>query len=285
MDAEKSHCFHLAMGPVTLGIRFDEPGNTEAFGQYFTGYESLDSMDVAVNFKVLSHSDIPSIPDSLIQTKKWNEGEFSIADGLFSGKFEALENAWHVRVKNIMTKGQITRVFEQFLYQAFYTACSRSSKSAFLIHSAGVSVEGRAFLFIGASGMGKSTIAGLSTCYGVLNDEMNIVSIDNEGIRLHRSPFNAYFKDKSGMPAPVRAIFILRHSRIVAIEPCSHAMATAAITGQVVPPLGLEDGFSPAIATRMMFVATQLVQSVPVYFLDFPVEGGFWPMILSLFPE
>jgi hypothetical protein len=284
MVSQEAANFPLAIGPVTIGIRFDAPGNTEAFARYFTGYTSLESIDVAIGFTVASHADMPIIPESLIQSKIWNGGEFSIADGLFSGTFNSADNIWNVNVKNIMTKGQITRVFEQFLYQAFYSACNRTSRIAYLIHSAGVTVDHKGFLFVGASGMGKSTIAGLSSCYGVLNDEMNIISSEPEGIRLHKSPFNAYFTEKHGIPATLSAVFILRHSRNVSIEPCSPAQAVASITGQIVPPLGLEDSYSPAVAATMMLVATELVQTVPVYYLDFPVEGGFWPTILDLFP-
>lgn len=285
MGSEEASRFPLAVGPVTIGIRFDAPGNTEAFARYFTGYESKKAIDVALDFLVTSHSDMPDIPQSLIQSKIWNDQEFSIADELFVGKFKPGDNSWSVAVKNIMTKGQITRVFEQFLYQAFYSACSLKSKTAYLIHSAGVTTEGRGFLFVGASGTGKSTVAGLSDSYGVVNDEMNIISLEPEGIWLHKSPFNAYFKAKNGAPAAVRAVFILRHSKSVAIEPCSPAQAVAVLTGQVVPPLGLEDTYTPSSAALMMLVASKIVQAVPAYFLDFPVEGGFWPAILALFPE
>jgi len=283
MDHQENPYFPLAVGPVTIGIRFDIVENTEAFSRYFSGYASPRTPDLLMDFTVVGHDDVPFIPESLIQAKTWHQDKFTIASDLFKGSFDRERNTWNVIVKNIMTKGQITRVFEQFLYQAFYSACAKSGKKALLIHSAGVTMVERGFLFVGASGMGKSTVAGLSRAYGIMNDEMNVLSYGPSGFLLNRSPFNAYFDSKSGSAERLSAVFLLRHSATCRLEPVSGARAVAELTGQIVPRLGLEDAFSPAAASDMMSAAEDLVRTVPVRYLHFPVEGGFWPLILDQF--
>ncbi len=284
MDSEKGPYFPLILGPVTLGVRFNTRENTEAVARYFDAPLQEGNPDLLLDFTLVDHAEYPDIPESLIQTKQWNEGFFSIADNLFRGRNNPEKKRWEIEVKAIMTKGQITRVFEQFLYQAFYSACVKVGINAFLLHSSAVSVNGSGFLFVGASGMGKSTIAELSRNYGVINDEMNILSPKDNKLYLHSSPFNAYFKQKSAETSPVRAIFLLRHAKSCRLEQISPAKAAAEITGQVVPPLGLEDSFTPAVASTMMNIAVNIVTTVPVYLLYFPVEGGFWPLILEKFP-
>jgi hypothetical protein len=112
---------------------------------------------------------------------------------------------------------------------------------------------------------------------------MNILSFNGGALRMHPSPFNAYFKRKKALTSDVRAIFLLEHAKECGIAPVSSAAAIAEITGQIVPPLGIEDGYTPEIASEMMGRAIAMVNSVPVYKLLFPVKGGFWPLILDTF--
>lgn len=275
--------YPLKTGPVTLGIRFDDKRNLPLLSRYFKGYRGTGDADALLGFTVIGHDDDPDIPTSLIQAKRWENGRFEIGDGLIAGSFDEESDSWEMRMKAIMIQGRITRVFEQFLYQAFYSACRQKGENAFLLHSAGVCAEGNGFLFVGASGKGKSTVAALSRRHDVINDEMNILSLGGDGMLMHPSPFNAYFKRKSARAAHVRAIFLLEHAKECRIEPVSPAIAIAEITGQLVPPLGIEDSYAPAIASTMMGMAIEIVKSVPVYTLFFPVEGGFWPLILDKF--
>jgi len=282
MVNKEASYFHLAAGPVTIGIKFEEPAKTAAVAEYFKGYSSTSELDLMIDFSLMNHVDFPEIPESLIQAKRWNGNE--LAEDLFHGHFDSAEGAWNVIAKYIMTKGQISRVFEQFLYQAFYSACTRRDVRAFLLHSSGITIGNRGFLFVGASGMGKSTVVELSRAYGVVNDEINIITPLAEGLRMHASPFNVYCTGKQGTASNVRAVFLLRHAQSCSIQPVSPAFAVAELTGQVVPPLGLEDEYTPAVASEMMNIALAIVRTVPVYYLNFPVEGGFWPLILQAFP-
>jgi len=286
MDIGEHAFFPLATGPVTIDIRFDIPESTRTFARYFTGYEGTADGDLRLDFTVESHADFPVIPQSLVQAKRWDGGRFSIAGDLFRGSFNARNDCWEISVKNILTKGQTTRVFEQFLYQAFYSACRQKGTPALLLHSCGVHACGNGFLFVGASGMGKSTVANLSRAYGVVNDEMNIISFAGTEPRLCPSPFNAYFTGKSADTSPVRAVFLLRHDSTCRLETVSPALAAAEITGQVVPPIALEDPYTPAASGAMLEAAMKLAVSVPVCKLYFPLAGGFWPLILDQFgPE
>jgi len=283
MDSEQNTYFPLRTGPVTLGIRFNTPGSTSSFTRYFTGYKSRGKPDLFIDITVESHHDFPDIPQSLVQAKLGGGNTFTIGDSLFRGRYIPERNTWEVTVKNMLTKGRTTRVFEQFLYQAFYSACRRSGTDAVLLHSCGVCVDGHGFLFVGPSGSGKSTVAELSRNYGILNDEMNIMTGSGAPFRIEPSPFNAYFKAKSKSPAPVAAVFLLRHGAQCRLEPVTPAAATAEITAQVVPPIALEDSYTPVVLKEMLVTAMHLASSVPVFELYFPLEGGFWPLVLDRF--
>ncbi len=285
MCAEKNGYFSLSLGICDLGLRFESEMETRKLAEYFEGHEGSGKPKVFINFKTAPYESVGTIPQSLVQEKRWENGSFSIADGMIAGKFDPILNLWTVTVKYYLLKGQTTRVFEQFLYQAFYTAVSKERLNAFMIHSCGVSAGGSGFLFIGASGMGKSTVASHSREYGVFNDEMNVVSLGETGYFLESSPFNAYFKGKCKERAKLRAIFILHHAKEFRLAPVSPAMAVSVIAGQIVPPIGLEDAFDPGTANAMMERAMELVSRIPVYRMSFTVEGGYWPQILETFAE
>lgn len=285
MDAKKNCLFPLALGPVTVALGFAEEANTRALAAYFAVPPGKQEPNLTVSFILKDHEDFPFIPESLVQAKRVTGTSFTIADGLFEGRRGEGNGEWEIAVKAILTKGSLTRVFEQLLYQGFYSACAAAGSKAFLAHSSAVSARGSGFLFVGPSGMGKSTVAELSRDFGVLNDEMNIISPSEKGgFILHPSPFNGYFKDKAGEEVPLRGIFLLRHDRECRLEPVSAGRAAAEITTQIVPPLGFEDPFSPTVSRAMMEKALSLVTAVPVHLLYFPKEGGFWPHIFNAFP-
>lgn len=285
MAAEKKTLFPLPLGPVTVALGFAEEANTRALAEYFAVSPGRGEPNLTISFVLKDHEDFPYIPESLIQAKKMEGESFTIAGDLFEGRRGDGKGEWEIAVKAILTKGSLTRVFEQLLYQGFYSACASAGSKAFLVHSSAVSARGSGYLFIGPSGMGKSTVAELSRDFGVLNDEMNIISpSDKGGFTLHPSPFNGYFPRKAAEEVPLRGIFLLRHHRECRLEPVSAGSAAAEITTQIVPPLGFEDPFTPAVSRLMMEKALSLVTAVPVHLLYFPIEGGFWPLIFNAFP-
>ena len=64
-----------------------------------------------------------------------------------------------------------------------------------LLHSVGLVQEDHAFVFIGRSGTGKTTLARKAAAAGacVLSDDINLVSPENGGFRAHQVPFTGEF--------------------------------------------------------------------------------------------
>ena len=62
-------------------------------------------------------------------------------------------------------------------YLRLVTAYAALSMGGVLFHSAGVVVDGRAYLFVGRSGAGKSTLARLALATGtdILSDDNNLL--------------------------------------------------------------------------------------------------------------
>ena len=272
--------FRLKVGRTVLGLVCDSPEYAASLDAYF-GRAPVDApADIRLDLEIVNHRDDPEIPNSLFTTKTADGRDFDIADGLISGYFDPGRAGGLLRVKNVLTHGTLPRVFEQVLYQAYYSAQAVRGREDLLIHSAGVIVDGSGYLFVGASGRGKSTVAELSAHYLVINDEINCIEYREDGPHLAASPFNGFFKPKTEATAPLRGIFTLAHGTAHEVLDIGTAEAVSAIAAQIVPPVGLEQAVPRDIRMLMIDRAMRLCSGAPVRRLEFTPDAGFWDVII-----
>jgi hypothetical protein len=93
----------------------------------------------------------------------------------------------------------------------------------FLLHAATVIRDGKAYVFTGRSGAGKSTVASLSPEGSVLTDEISLLRHENGLWRAYGTPFWGEFRAAgSNTSAPVAGIFRLlqaAENRVTALRP------------------------------------------------------------------
>ena len=98
----------------------------------------------------------------------------------------------------------------------------------FMLHSAGLVKNGKAWLFLGRSGAGKSTLARLAAAAGgfVLSDEINLLRPEGGRFMAYGSPFWGEMR-ADGRPGrwPLGGIYLLKKSRANAVSPCGSAEA------------------------------------------------------------
>jgi hypothetical protein len=163
----------------------------------------------------------------------------------------------------------------------------------FLVHSCGVMHDGRAMLFAGASGSGKSTVGRLLHDSGekLLGDDMVLVSRDSDGWMAHGSPMGGDFPRTSLVndTVPLEAIFMLRQGRETAVEQVSVAEATAELIGLLVPSYPLTRTAPKKISdydreTLEILVddAFLLAMDVPCYKLDLSLADQRWEEIFGM---
>ncbi len=275
----------IAVGGVVLGLECSSAEYAASLREYFATGATDDAPDIRLQLEVFGDDQPVVVPDSLVATKRLAGDEFTAAGGLVAGRYDPTSRRGELRVHWVLTKAQMTRVFEQLLYQAFYSARTARRYEAVLMHASGVIRGGDGFLFVGASGAGKSTVADLSQDFTVLNDEICLVEFAAGRVTLHSTPFNGLYRRKHAASAPLRAVMLLAHGLEHHLEPVGPAAAVAALTGQVVAPLGLEDALSPRISVRMLDLAGRLAASAPVRRLAFTPDPGFWRVIDHEFPS
>ncbi len=147
----------------------------------------------------------------------------------------------------------------------------------FLIHGAGLLWDGQAYLFIGQSGSGKTTVVGLSGQAAALSDDMVLVRPGPHGWTAHGTPFwNSETTVREGQTAsgPLAGIYKLIQDRAVYLAPMSPAVAAAELLASCPVVNGL-----PELATGVLERCRKLVRAAPTQGLHFRKDDSFWAVV------
>jgi hypothetical protein len=144
-----------------------------------------------------------------------------------------------------------------------------------LIHSSCVIEKGKAHIFSGHSGAGKSTAAKLSYPRELLSDEATLVKITPEGIRIYNSPFRSELEAQQFEgDVELASVQMLHQSlqnkriKITKSDALVHLMDKVFFW-----PHSQEE------TKEILRLMTTMVKQVPVYELHFQKNNTFWELI------
>ena len=151
-----------------------------------------------------------------------------------------------------------------------------------VIHSAGVAGGEAAFLLLGPSGAGKTTVSRLCLARGaaVLSDDLNAVRLGDGGARLQKLPFTGDLGDARGRAAPACRCGPCcgwPRGRRSACAPLSPAAALAGLVAAA--PFVNRD---PWRREALLGVLERLARAVPAYELTFSLAGDPWAILQTL---
>jgi hypothetical protein len=144
-----------------------------------------------------------------------------------------------------------------------------------VVHAASLIRRGRAFLFCGRSGSGKTTVARLSRDATLLSDELSIVRVTDRRARCYGTPFwGELAKAGEDRVASLHAMYFLHHGTRHAVEVLRPRQALERLLPNVL--FFARDADLPA---RVLGIAAALVDAVPSFDLTFCLDAGFWEVI------
>ncbi|WHY90968.1 hypothetical protein QNK12_25555 [Neobacillus cucumis] len=144
-----------------------------------------------------------------------------------------------------------------------------------LIHSSCAIDQGKAHIFSGHSGAGKSTAARLSYPRNLLSDEATLVKITSEGVQVFNSPFRSELEaDRYEGEVELASIQLL----IQAIQNKRVRLEKSDAILQLMDKVFFWPQSNEEMKT-IMRVMTMLVKQVPVYELHFQKNNTFWELI------
>jgi hypothetical protein len=173
-----------------------------------------------------------------------------------------------------------TSVCENYL--RLLTAHRLLEQGGALLHSAGVSDGGSAWLLLGPSGAGKTTASRLCLAGGatILSDDLNAVLFAGGEARLRKLPFTGDLGERAGggpASVPLRAVLRLAQGTEEGLRPLSPAAALAALVAAA--PFVNRD---PWRREALLAVLERLARSVPAWEVTFSREGGLWGMLKTV---
>ncbi len=144
-----------------------------------------------------------------------------------------------------------------------------------LIHAAGISRNGKGFIFSGPSGIGKSTVSKLSPEAIILNDDLTIIKpgLDQKWA-IYSTPFANPGQKIHNKSVPLVGIYLLEQSNEVTLEEVSPGKAVAELFANV--PVVSMDSHS---ADQLFTIIHEIIRDVPVNKLRFIMDPSFWILI------
>ena len=151
-----------------------------------------------------------------------------------------------------------------------------AGEGGFLLHSASAMRSGRASLFSGLSGAGKTTISRLAPPdVTLLTDEVSYVRRQEYGYRAFGTPFAGELaRVGENICAPIAALYLLEKGPTNRIEAVSITEATQRIMRNI-----LFFAEEPDLVRRIFDSACEFVARVPVYRLTFFPDERVWELI------
>lgn len=275
--------YKLRVGGSVLSLLFGSERDSRAIGRYFGRPSAAEEADIQLSIRFRDDAGKRTeVPSSLFLTKEGDGEGFSMAGGLIEGRYSPAAGEGELLVQRLITRGGYARIYEQVFYQAYCSAARRRGREAFLLHSSGVLRGGRGYAFTGKSGSGKSTVASLSSGSTVLNDEITVIDLSEPEPRIRDTPFNGFYYQKREGSAPLSGIMLLEKAPTHRLTRAGGLEQVKTLSREVIPPMGLETPFSPAVYMAMLDAAKRASERVPLYIMEFKPDSGFWRMIDEL---
>ncbi len=149
-------------------------------------------------------------------------------------------------------------------------------QGGFLLHAASGIRNGRAFVFSGVSGAGKTTISHLAppdVC--LLTDEISYIRRDGEGYVACGTPFSGELeRPGANCAAPINSLFLLAKGTENRIDPLPSREALRRLLRNV-----LFFAKDAELVDNVFRSAWEFVQRVPVRQLTFVPDARVWSMI------
>jgi len=208
----------------------------------------------------------PELDDDLEVTCE--RGLWRMCRGDFSAEWDALSGRGRIRqAMNPYSLDSVLRIVHSLVL---------ARRGEFLVHAASAIRNGRAFLFAGVSGAGKTTISRLAPADAtLLTDEISYVRKSATGYDAHGTPFAGELaRPGAHCSAPLGALYLLRQGAENRIDEIDPAMATQALLRNI-----LFFARDAKLVQSVFEGACEFVQRVPVRQLTFRKDAAVWELL------
>lgn len=268
-DKKRQTVTKIEIADICVGLKLDD---TKVAQQILDRYGDFlspnDTPEVTVQVEVREGVQfVPFEPGPYVVNSSFQDGRLTFESYFEAGFVDMTTGQGHLLMA---PRGNV----ENFLRVLYAWRCVHHD--ALLLHASGIIKDGRAFVFFGASGSGKTTVARLSLDHTILSDDLVIVKKRTGSYRAYGVPFRGDMPEapRTNARADLHGLFRLRKDTSHFTMPFRHSHAVAELT--CCAPFVTGD---PTMSRRVMDFCADLAASLPVKELHFSHNKGFWRVI------
>ncbi len=267
MAAAQTCSVVVEIGGLPIRLRCQDSTFVRQIQERYVGYVN-DSGNASFDF------DIELAPPGTLSGDEdvrvsWDSGRWLMVRGDFRAEWNPSTSRGHIQQTiNPYSLDCVLRIVHTLLL---------ARKGGFLLHASSAIRNGRAFLFSGVSGAGKTTIARLAPPdAALLTDEISYVTQRPGGYTAVGTPFYGELaRVGENLQAPIEALYLLAKGPENKIEPIE---GTAAVRGLLENVLFFAR--DPEFVKLVFDSAFDFVANVPVRRLTFAPTSSVWELIV-----
>jgi hypothetical protein len=257
----------VEIGDLPIRFHCDDADFLRLMNERYAGYISA-SNDASFDFDIELASPGTQSGDADVEVT-WEDGRWLMTRGDFRAEWNPSTSRGRVQQTiNPYSLDSVLRIVHTLLL---------AKKGGFLVHASSAIRNGRAFLFSGVSGAGKTTISRLAPPdAALLTDEISYV-IPNDGAYLAVGTpfFGELARVGENLRAPIECFYLLAKGIENKIEPISGADAVRALMGNI-----LFFARDPEFVNLVFDAAIDFVSRIPVRRLTFVPDARVWDLIV-----
>lgn len=249
-----------------MRVNTSDPGFLTMLQDRYAGFVG-NSDHAEVEFDVDLTPPRPADPDADVRVTQ-QSGRWSLERGDFRAQWEpASRRGWIRQSANPYSIDAVLRIVHTLVL---------ARQGGFLLHSASAIRNGKAFLFAGVSGAGKTTISRLAPPDAtLLTDEISYVRKRDDGYTAFGTPFTGELaKLGENVSAPIAALYLLEKGLENRIDPVTPGEAARALLANLL--FFAEDQELVQLAFHSAF---EFVKRVPVSRLTFVPDARVWELV------
>ncbi len=260
----------VEIGGIPIALSTADQGFLDLLRQRYEGFVSSSAPEFELEFDL---SDMRQVSDDDVRVRR--EGgqvadEWIIERGDFCARWDSCTGRGVVRQNaNPYSLDAVMRILHSLIL---------AERGGFLLHAASAICDGRAYLFSGVSGAGKTTMTRLAPPdITLLTDEISYLRPGSDGYNAFGTPFAGELaKAGENCTAPVAALFFLEQGPENRIEEMSSAEAARRLMRNIL--FFAED---PDLVQKLLATACDFVSRVPIRRLTFYPDARVWEEVRS----
>jgi hypothetical protein len=263
------HVACVEIGGIPIALSTSDDGFFDLLRQRYDGFLSSSHPQFELEFDLTSSGPVSDDDARVHRDPDRNQkGQWIIERGDFRAHWDPRTGRGRVRQNSSpYSLDSVLRIVHSLIL---------AERGGFLLHAASAIVNGRAFLFSGVSGAGKTTITRLAPPDAtLLTDEISYLRPKGSGYSAFGTPFAGELAQSGeNCAAPVSALFFLEQGLENRIQELSSAEAVRRLMRNIL--FFAEDR---VLVEKLFATACDFVDTVPVRRLTFYPDPRVWDLI------